>query len=138
MQPFTLLAATEDAAHSHSIMDALPHMAGMLMVLATLAFLWGVCAFTATIIKLLLREPKTAAAPVSTAPVAAAPVAAPAVAQTPAPETSGIAPEIVAVIAAAVATVTGNQPVRIVSIKPMSTSWERAGRQSVLTSHRIR
>jgi glutaconyl-CoA decarboxylase len=138
MQPFMLLAATEDAAHSHSIIDALPHMAGMLMVLATLAFLWGVCAFTATIIKLLLRDPKPVPAPVPTASAAAAPVAAPAVAQTPAPETSGIAPEIVAVIAAAVATVTGNQPVRIVSIKPMSTSWERAGRQSVLTSHRIR
>lgn len=49
-----------------------------------------------------------------------------------------IAPEIVAVIAAAVATVCGQQPVRIISIKPMSTHWERAGRQSVLTSHRIR
>jgi hypothetical protein len=136
MQPFTLLAATEDAAHSHSLLDAWPHMAGMLMVMVTLAFLWGVCAFTATIIKLLLREPKPMATPVSSAPATAAPVTATA-AQAPLPD-SGIAPEIVAVIAAAVATVTGNQPVRIVSIKPMSTSWERAGRQSVLTSHRIR
>lgn len=49
-----------------------------------------------------------------------------------------IPPEIVAVIAAAVASITGNKPVHIISIKPMSTSWERAGRQSVLTSHRIR
>ena len=137
MQPFMLLAATEDAAHSHSIIDALPHMAGMLMVLATLAFLWGVCALTATIIKLLLREPKPAAAPASTAPAAKAPAPA-ALPTATAQADSGIAPEIVAVIAAAVATVTGNQPVRIVSIKPMSTSWERAGRQSVLTSHRIR
>jgi len=48
-----------------------------------------------------------------------------------------IAPEIVAIIAAAVTTYCGKK-VRIVSIKPMSTSWEMAGRQSVLTSHRIR
>jgi hypothetical protein len=50
---------------------------------------------------------------------------------------AGIAPEILAAIAAAVATATG-QSHRIISIKPMSTSWEKAGRQSVLTSHRIR
>jgi hypothetical protein len=49
----------------------------------------------------------------------------------------GVTPEIVAAIAAAVATVTG-QSHRIISIKPMSTSWEKAGRHSVLTSHRIR
>lgn len=139
MQPFTLLAATEDAAHSHSLLDALPHMAGMLMVLVTLAFLWGVCALTATIIKLLLRDPKPTAAPTHAAPAAAAADTQPqASLPEPLPAESGIAPEIVAVIAAAVAAVTGKQPVRIVSIKPMSTSWERAGRQSVLTSHRIR
>jgi hypothetical protein len=51
---------------------------------------------------------------------------------------ANISPEIIAVIAAAVATISNHQPVRIVSIKPMSTSWERAGRHSVLTSHRIR
>ena len=55
----------------------------------------------------------------------------------PAAYDDGIAPEIIAAIAAAVATVAGKST-RIVSIKPMSTSWERAGRQSVLTSHRIR
>lgn len=54
------------------------------------------------------------------------------------PRAADIPPEIVAVIAAAVASITGNKPVHIISIKPMSTSWERAGRQSVLTSHRIR
>jgi hypothetical protein len=58
-----------------------------------------------------------------------------------APSPSGSAgdmtPEIVAVIAAAVATLTA-QPHRIVSIRRQSTSWEKAGRQSVLTSHRIR
>ena len=129
MQAILLLASTEDAAHSHSIIDALPHMAGMLMVLVTLAVLWGVCAFTAKMCAIFLPE-KKALAPVQAIQPKSEPI--------PAPVDEGISPEIIAVIAAAVATVSGNQPVRIVSIKPMSTSWERAGRQAVLTSHRIR
>ncbi len=60
-----------------------------------------------------------------------------AVAPSPA-SAAGIPPEIVAVIAAAVASMNQGRKLHIVSIKPMSTSWERAGRQSVLTSHRIR
>jgi hypothetical protein len=54
-----------------------------------------------------------------------------------APEAVSIPPEIVAVIAAAVAACAGRN-IRIVSIRPSSSSWERAGRQAVLTSHRIR
>jgi hypothetical protein len=50
---------------------------------------------------------------------------------------AGIDPVTVALIAAAVTAFTG-QACRIISIKPMSSSWERAGRHSVLTSHRIR
>jgi sodium pump decarboxylase gamma subunit len=131
MNPLFLLATTE-ASHSHSFTDALPHLAGMGMVMATLAILWGVCALTAKLVTVLQPEAKPAApapAKASSPPASAAPAAT---------DSTSIAPEIIAVIAAAVATVTGNQPVRIVSIKPMSTSWERAGRQSVLTSHRIR
>jgi Na+/proline symporter len=58
--------------------------------------------------------------------------------QTPAtsiPE--GIAPEIIAVITAAVVSSTGSLR-RIVSIKSPCAHWEKAGRQSVLTSHKIR
>jgi Na+-transporting methylmalonyl-CoA/oxaloacetate decarboxylase gamma subunit len=136
MQLITLLASTEDAAHSHSIIDALPHLAGMLMVLFTLTVLWGVCAFTAKMVGTFMPDKKSAApAPATAAPAAPAPATA---APAPAPAESGIAPEILAVIAAAVASVTDKRPVRIVSIRPTSTSWERAGRQSVLTSHRIR
>lgn len=102
------------------------------MVMVTLSILWGVCALTAKLITVLQPESK----PPVTAPAKAT---SPAAAAAPATsDSTSIAPEIIAVIAAAVATVTGNKPVRIVSIKPMSTSWERAGRQSVLTSHRIR
>lgn len=128
MKPLFLLA-TSEASHSHSFIDAVPHLAGMLMVMVTLALLWGVCAFTAKMVQIFLPEEK-AAAPVQ--------AAKPKPAAAPSAASAGIAPEIVAVIAAAVATIAGQQAVRIVSIKPMSSSWERAGRQSVLTSHRIR
>lgn len=129
---FTLfIAATaESAANSRSILDALPHIVGMAMVMITLACLWGVCAFTAKLTGILLPSSRSEALPPAPAP-------APATSPPPAPTHAGIAPEIVAVIAAAVASATG-QACRIISIKPMSTSWERAGRQSVLTSHRIR
>lgn len=126
MNPIPILAVAEKSGAS--ISDALPHLAGMLMVMITLSILWGVCAITAKLVHTFLPEPAPSPA-AKPAPRTAAPAAAPA--------TSGIAPEIVAVIAAAVAASTGRSH-RIVSIKPMSTSWERAGRQSVLTSHRIR
>ncbi len=73
----------------------------------------------------------------SPAPQSSAPAAAKAPAAAPAACDDRITPEIIAAISAAVATVTGKSH-RIISIKPMSTSWERAGRHSVLTSHRIR
>lgn len=60
-----------------------------------------------------------------------------AAADTPAAPTR-IPPEIIAVIAAAASSIHQGRRIRVISIKPMSTSWERAGRQSVLTSHRIR
>jgi len=44
---------------------------------------------------------------------------------------------IIAVIAAAVYTALDDKH-RIISIKPQDSSWEKAGRQAVLTSHRIR
>ena len=128
MNFISILAAADKAGTS--ILDALPHLAGMLMVMITLAILWGVCAVTAKLVAKFLPEPAAQAAAVPR------PAAKPAIAPQPAAP-AGVAPEIVAVIAAAVATTTG-QSHRIISIKPMSTSWEKAGRQSVLTSHRIR
>lgn len=124
MVPVQILAVATKT--TDSVMDALPHLAGMLMVMITLTILWGVCAFTAKLIQILMPPAaKTAPAPAAKA----APVAAAAA--------DSIPPEIVAVIAAAVSSTVGKQ-IRIVSIKPHSSGWEKAGRQSVLSSHRIR
>lgn len=122
--PFSTLARSSAV----TTMDALPHLAGMLLVILTLAVLWGLCELVAKLVRILMPAP-AAAAPVEklAPPLSLAPVAE-----------DGIRPELVAVIAAAVATVTG-QNHRIISIKRQSTShWEKAGRHSVLTSHRIR
>ena len=130
MNPIPLLAmTTEELGHSHSVMHALPHLGGMLMVLVTLAILWGLTAGLSKLVAVFLPLPKPPMPATATAP--------PSVASTPQADDHAIAPELVAVIAAAVSTVTAGKG-RIISIKPMSTSWEKAGRQSVLTSHRIR
>lgn len=109
-------------------MDALPHLGGMVMVLVTLTALWGVCAITAKLIQILMPEPTPQPAP---ARLAAMPGVQSRV------EDEGTPPEIITAIAAAVACFIGPSH-RIVSIRRQSTSWEKAGRQSVLTSHRIR
>jgi Na+-transporting methylmalonyl-CoA/oxaloacetate decarboxylase gamma subunit len=113
-----------------TVMDALPHLGGMVMVLVTLTVLWGVCAITAKLIEVLMPEPEPTPQP-APARLAAMPGVQSRV------EDEGTPPEIITAIAAAVACFIGPSH-RIVSIRRQSTSWEKAGRQSVLTSHRIR
>lgn len=127
MQLIPILASAATAApesEKATIADALPHLTGMVMVFATLAILWGLCVLSANLVKRF-----------APAPAAPAPRAKPAPA--PAAPTTGPTPELVAVISAAVATVTGGKS-RIVSIRTEGSSWGTAGRQSVLSSHRIR
>lgn len=126
MNPLFLLASSA-SAHSHSFMDALPYMAGMVLVLVSLACLWGITAICARILAIVVPEAKV--------PVPAGKPAALKPASTN--SNDGIPPQIVAVISAAVATVC-DHPVRIVSIKSNTSGWEQAGRRSVLSSHRIR
>lgn len=66
--------------------------------------------------------------------VGSAPVSRP---SPPVSEVERIAPEIVAVIAAAVHSAIGKGH-QIVAIKPQDSNWGQAGRQSVLSSHKIR
>ena len=95
-------------------------------------------------LQLLITRPATPPHPVAAPASAPAPVSAGL--PQPAPlAAAGIAPEILAVIAAAVATVTGPShrivaitSHRIVTLKQQAPHWEKAGRQSVLTSHQIR
>ncbi len=128
--PLILAETAANAAESHSVAAAVPHLLGMLLVVLTLAALWGVCVLSATLIVLSSTLAKTfASAPAAPAPAQAAPK--------PASVTDDLSPELVAVISAAVAAVTDSAH-RIVAIKPQSSTWSKAGRQSVLSSHKIR
>lgn len=114
------------SAQSPSLSDTIPHLVGMFLVLVTLSTLWGICAIIARIVRIFAPE-KPQAQPAKPAATAAAPTTA----------AGKIPPEIVTVIAAAVATTIGKSS-RIVSIRSDSQAWQKAGRQSVLSSHRIR
>jgi len=98
--------------------------------------LFGIAAIISVVfkgIRSLVNNPAAAPPPIAPAPVPPAPAKADIIPNAP----DEITPEILALIAAAVSCFT-SQPHRIVSIKRQSTSWEKAGRQSVLSSHRIR
>lgn len=86
-------------------------------------------------VRSLIAKPVPAQPPVAIAPASASAL----VPVRSAPEVidDAIPSEIIAVIAAAISCFT-NSSHRIVSIKRQSSGWEKAGRQSVLTSHRIR
>ncbi len=134
MHAFQILAATAAKAGIwETFLGGFPHLLGMLVVLITLACLWGVCSLTAWLIKTVVPEPVTAAIAPAPPVDAERPHSA-----SPAPaSTQGIAPELVAVIAAAVHTAVGKGH-KVISIKPQDTNWQQAGRHAVLGSHRIR
>ena len=110
--PF-LLAAT--------VSEALPHLLGFLVVIATLAALLGLCVAVSTVLNKYMPAPAAAPRQVS---------------KSSTPAHAGIPEETIIVIAAAVAAVSQKQ--RIVSIKPQNSSWSQAGRQQIHSSHNIR
>jgi sodium pump decarboxylase gamma subunit len=132
MHPLLLpiLATTGKPSVGATFLSAFPYLLGMLVVMITLAILWGLCELTAKLIQRFLPEAEPATGPAAPPVTHDAPVPRAAAA-------TGTPPELVAAIAAAVHTLTGGD-YRVVAIKPQDPSWEKAGRQSVLSSHRIR
>ncbi len=122
MTPMNLLPFLALLEHTgDSIFDEMLRLVGIAAIV--IAFFKG--------IKALVHKPAAAPAPAAIAPLAQR--LKPAVP----PNSETIPPEILAVIAAAVATVCGSSR-RVVAIRSQNPYWEMAGRQSVLTSHRIR
>lgn len=133
MNLLPILAATEAAQSSgHSFAE----------VVVALAVLAGACYLTGVLTKRSVMATLAATASAPAPAPASAPVAAPAPtalarsAAQPDPA-EAIAPETVAVIAAAVEAVMDSN-YKIVAIKPQDSNWGQAGRQSVLSSHKIR
>ena len=122
------LLAAALAVSLSSMFDTLVHIVGTVIIIASV--LWsGYC---------LLAYLARRSAPAAPAPLPAnQPLRATPRPAEPAQPGSAIPDHIVAVIAAAVYSALDDKH-RIISIKPQDSSWEKAGRQAILTSHRIR
>ncbi|MEI7909104.1 MAG: hypothetical protein WCK77_05660 [Verrucomicrobiota bacterium] len=136
MHTLTLLAPAL-AMTLGSLFNSLANFVGSVVILASLVWS-GFC-----LLSYLVRRSAPATLP---AAIPAAVPAAVAASQAPHPTPQavasavaepGIPAHIVAVIASAVYSML-DEKTRIISIKPQDSSWEMAGRQAILTSHRIR
>lgn len=116
-----------------SVLQAMEHMTGFIIVLMTLSILWGLTALMGKV-AIYLEKRRLQQAPAAPA------VGATAVAATPTTVSAaldGPTDEEVAIIAATVSMMlTGRH--RIVSIRPGSSDWSREGRRQIFSSHKIR
>ena len=115
---------------------------GFLFVMIVLALLAAVTsAIGAVFIKQAAREAaKAAEAAQKAAEAKQAPADIPATAASiaPAVEGEGEDPAILAVVAAAVHTVIGDRPHRVVSVRSAGPGWAQEGRRQIFSSHRVR
>ena len=125
MQPLCLIASLNLSA----MFDGLVHFVGVVVIIVSV--LWS--AFC--LLSYLVRRSAPAALPAAL-PAAMPLRTTPRCVDPPLPD-SAIPAHLIAVIAAAVYSALDDRH-RIISIKPQNSSWEKAGRQAVLTSHRIR
>ena len=143
MHSLTLFAA----AMAVALVGTFDHLAlfvGKLVIVASL--IWSGFCLLSYLLRRSAPQTKPAAVPaaVPVTPVAVTPVAVTPV-PTPVPVAAPVAASaeaaipaaIVAVIAAAVQSMLDEKH-KIISIKPQDSSWEKVGRQAVLSSHRIR
>jgi|GEM_PF-2268202 len=129
MSPLYFLALSE--CPSGSALD------WMLRAIGVAAIIW---AFFNGVRSLIVKKPTAANPAPAPAPLPAivpVPQQAPSAADTTPEISQDIPQEIVAVIASAVHYIIGH-PHRIISLKRVDPSWEKSGRQSILTSHKIR
>ncbi|KAB2643074.1 MAG: hypothetical protein DVB26_00685 [Verrucomicrobia bacterium] len=114
------------------MLDSLAHYVGALVIIASLAWS-GFC-----LLAYLLRRSAPPSVPASLPTrVTPLPTPVPVAAPLGASSEAAIPAAIIAVIAAAVQTMLDEKH-KIISIKPQDSSWEKVGRQAVLSSHRIR
>lgn len=105
--------------------DAFPHLVGFVVVLCTLTVLWMLCALIGKVAGCLPNKEASPPSVPKQQPVETS------------PQQEEIASEVLAIIAAAVAT-TSTTPQRIVSVAPYNPAWQQAGRFSVQNSHSLR
>ena len=121
MQPLCLIASLNLSA----MFDGLVHFVGVVVIIVSV--LWSAFCLLSYLVRRSAPAALPAAMPLRSTPRCVDP---------PLPD-SAIPAHLIAVIAAAVYSALDDRH-RIISIKPQKSSWEKAGRQAVLTSHRIR
>lgn len=107
-----------------NLLAAVPHIAGMVVVLLALTSLWALSAIAARLVALVER------------PAAPAP-ALPPQPSAPPPETIHVDDEDAAVVAATVAMLVAGTH-RIIAIRPVMSAWGQQGRQDIHASRRLR
>ncbi len=110
----------------HDVWLAAEHLAGFVIVMLALTVLWGL---TALMGRIFSRRAARSGQAV-TLPRAAAPA-------TPGPAADGLTDDEIVVVAAAVAAMFGGRH-RVVSVRPVHSSWGDQGRREIHASHRIR
>jgi len=108
-----------------SVFDTLVHVVGTGVIVASV--IWSAYCLIIYLIKRLSPAGVPANIPVGGVPRPLEPSGS----------TAAIPPQTIAVIAAAVSFML-DEKYKIISIKHQDSSWEKAGRQAVLSSHRIR
>lgn len=134
---YTILAQASAAPPTASVV-----IVGFLFVMIVLALLAAITsAIGAVFIKQAAREAAKAAEAAQkaaessqTAPAQAFPVSD----TVPNDADEGDDPAILAVVAAAVHTVIGDRPHRVVSVRSTGPGWAQEGRRQIFSSHRVR
>lgn len=126
----TTITSMISSKNIDTFLEALPLASGAGIVIGTLFVLWGVCELNAKLINLIQTR-------FNKKPVLVTQMADVVAENSASPVEVKIRPEVVVVIAAAVAA-TMKEPFRIISVKKQSDAWEKAGRHSILGSHRLR
>jgi len=130
---YTILAQASAAPSTASVV-----IVGFLFVLIVLALLAAVTsAIGAVFIKQAARETAKAVEAARKAAESGHDAAA-AQGAASAPETAAGDPAILAVLAAAVHTVIGDRPHRVVSVRSAGPAWAQEGRRQIFSSHRVR
>jgi len=112
-----------------NVLLAAEHLAGFVIVIIALTVLWGLTALMGALVQ------RFGVGDATRAPSQSPP--SPAAAASPSAPDDALSEEEVVVIAAAVATLIDGRH-RVVSVRPVHSSWGQQGRREIHASHRIR
>ena len=117
-----------------NLVEALESLTGFVIVMLALAVLWGLTAMTGRLF--IARAAREATAKAAPAPVPEPVIAASGAASDRGSSDDELDDDLVVIAAAAASLLSAAH--RIVSVRPVDSSWGRQGRRDIHASHRIR